>query len=202
MTDLIDVVIPVRNEEDTIRWVIACFATNPLIGNVIVVCNQCTDNTWMKAQGLEALVLRQDAEAGKGQSLKVGLDYVETERVIFCDGDLSGHLDEYVDRLAAPGYPGMVVGVPDFPALSPVPWPVPGRVFALVAGQRSLPTDLARGLDLHGYCAEVQINQAVQEAGLPVEYIYLRGVTGKIRQNSRRMAELRRDQQWLRENWK
>ncbi len=204
MTDTltIDVVIPSRNEADTITGVVSAFTLNPWIGNIIVVCNQCDDGTQEAATRAGALVLEQNAVAGKGQTLKVGLDYVETKRVMFCDADLQGPVADYVTDLAGPGYKGMVIGVTDFPVLSPVPWRVPRSVFAKVAGQRSLPTEIARSVELHGYTVEVMLNRAVEQAGLPYQFMQMKGVKGKVRNNGRRMAELRRDQQWLRENWK
>lgn len=198
---MIDVVIPARNEVSTIGKVVKAFAINPLIGNVIVVSNKSDDGTQDEAQQAGAFVLVQNKVDGKGQTVRVGLDYVETLRVIFCDGDLYGPVADYVGLLAAPDAAGMVVGVPDVPARSPVPWPVPPDVWPLVSGQRSLPTHIARGLDLHGYAMEVQINRAIHEAGLPTSTFLMTGVYGKIRNNEFRMAELRRDREWLKENW-
>jgi glycosyltransferase involved in cell wall biosynthesis len=200
----VDVVIPARNEAGTIGGVVMAFTLSPAIGNIIVVCNQCDDGTQDKAMEAGALVLEQNKETGKGQTLRVGLDYVETPRVMFCDADLSGPVAEYVTAIAAPepGRNGMIIGVTDYPVLSPVPWRVPKEIFALVSGQRSLPTVIAREVELHGYCVEAMINRVVQEKGLPIEYVYMRGVKGKVRNNSLRMAELRRDRKWLKENWK
>ncbi len=166
------------------------------------MCNQCDDGTQEAATRTGALVLEQNVVAGKGQTLKVGLDYVETKRVMFCDADLRGPIGGYVTDLAAPGYSGLVIGVPDFPVLSPVPWRVPRTVFAKVSGQRSLPIEVARSVELHGYTVEVMLNRAIELAGLSTRVVQMKGVKGKIRNNGRRMAELRRDQQWLRENWK
>jgi glycosyltransferase involved in cell wall biosynthesis len=199
----VDVIIPARNEADTIGGVVRAFTLSPSIGNIIVVCNQCDDETPQAARENGAHVLEQNKETGKGQTLKVGLDYVETERVMFCDADLRGPIAEYITAIASPypGKDGMIIGVTDYPILSPVPWRVPRDIFAQVSGQRSLPTRVARSVELHGYAVEVMINKAIMNEGLPIEYVYMRGVKGKVRQNSRRMAELRRDQKWLRENW-
>jgi glycosyltransferase involved in cell wall biosynthesis len=198
----VDVVIPARNEADTIGAVVSAFAINPTIGTIIVVANQCDDGTQDIAREAGAFVLEQNKEAGKGQSLKVGLDYVETDRVMFCDADLRGPLAEYITAIAAPENAGMVIGIPDYPILSPVPWRVPRPIWNIVSGERSLPTRIARGLDLHGYCVEVQINRAAEEEGMTKGFVLMTGVRGKVRKNSVRMAELRRDQKWLKENWK
>lgn len=196
-----DVVIPARNEADTIGGVVGAMVMNPHIGNIIVVSNKSDDGTQEAAMRAGAIVLEQNKETGKGQTLKVGLDYVETDRVLLFDADLRGPIAEYITALIDPVRAGMIVGVTDFPPVSPVPWRVPIPIFRQVSGQRSLPTWIPRKLDLHGYAVEVQINRAVAQEGLTVKYVNMRGVQGKVRQNRKRMAELRRDQRWIKEHW-
>lgn len=198
MSSRIDVVIPCRNDHDTLAGVVKPFLELDKIGNVIVVHNGETEYgmfgiDYMKTGHLEVTASHAD---GKGQAVMVGLNYVESERVIFCDADLTGLETRHIKILARP-HEGMIVGFTERPERSPVPWPIPDDVWQVVSGERSLPTRLARKLNLHGYAMEVQINHIMRQSGLPVNFVKLTGVTGKVRENSLRMAELRRDREWL-----
>lgn len=199
---MLDVVIPCRDDWDTLNGVIRTFRSHPRIGNIIVVSNG--PNSWESERtigiGQDAICLNVGDVGGKGQAVKRGLDLVETERVILCDADLTGLTHSHVQLLTRP-FTGMVVGIPDRPERMPVPWPVPDNVWQLVSGERSLPTALIRGADLHGYCMEVQINEIARRAALPVRFLHMFGLTGKVRKNDRRMEELRRDREWLGQNW-
>lgn len=200
---VIDVIIPARDEADTIGEVVRAFRRVDYIGTVIVVSNGPHPYLTALAAANEGAFTRQDDSlGGKGQAVRLGLEWVETEYVCLCDADLTGLRSEHVRSLTY-GHPDhMTVGVPDRSVRNPVPWPVSDEVWAANSGERCLPTSLARGLDLHGYCMETQINHAAKKAGIPVRYVRLEGVTGKIRNNAVRMAELRRDRDWLHKNWK
>jgi Glycosyl transferase family 2 len=194
----IDVVIPCRNDHDTLAGVVKPFLELDKIGNIIVVHNGEENNysygvDYFRTGHLEIHAWNLE---GKGQAVMRGLDFVESDRVIFCDADLTGLETRHVKILARP-HVGMIVGYTERPERNPVPWPIPDDVWQAVSGERSLPTHIARKINLHGYAMEVQINHFIRESGLPVNFAQLVGVTGKVRENSRRMAELRRDREWL-----
>lgn len=195
MGELTDVVIPCRDDWDTIGRIIIAFQRHSKIGNIIVAGNGPRQDSWDCLFPAQVLALDLGDVGGKGQAVKRGLDYVETQRVIFCDADLTGLTSHHIDFLARPYY-GQLLGIPDRPERMPVPWPVPHQAWAWMTGMRTVPTWIARSLELHGYAMEAQINQAIAQAGLPTLWERMRGVTGKIRQNERRMAELRRDRKW------
>lgn len=209
---MIDVVIPARNEADTIKNVCLAFRQCPWIGRIIVVVDDATnDNTIMEVYGYSThTTLGPKGGNNKGLNCQWGLKLVKTSHVCFCDADLTGLTADHVDKLTGPAewashynlIAPMTIGVPDFPDRSPVPWPVRMDVFALMSGQRCLPTSLARSVDLHGYCMEDQLNREAKRQGIPLSFVRLEGVRGKVRENSRRMAELRRDREWLAKNWK
>lgn len=201
MSKRIDAVIPCRNDHDTLGGVVKPFLELDKIGNVIVVHNgepYATPVLEMQYMYTGTLHILSSAE-GKGQAIMAGLNHVESERVIFCDADLTGLERRHVQILARP-HGGMIVGYTDRPERMPVPWPVPDDIWQLVSGERSMPTHLARQLRLHGYAMEAQINVLMRRTALPVQFFHLTGVQGKVRENSRRMAELRRDREWLGSN--
>jgi len=201
--DKVDVIIPARNEEDTIGPVIEAFRAVEYVGNIIVVSNGNTPfPTADVAAGFGAFT-RQDASInGKGEAIALGLEWVKTQNVVLCDGDLTGLTPTHVRQFTCVHCPKMTIGVPDWPGVSPVPWAVRMDIFAQMSGQRCLPTSLLRSVPLFGYTVEAFLNRAADIEGLPVTYIHLEGVKGKIRQNKLRMEELRRDREWMKTHWK
>lgn len=195
-----DVIIPVRNELDTITGVVQAFWRHPKIRDVHVVINGEPHENLLdyqaKIAGFDNAYAFWYNGEGKGQAVKYGLGMVDSPRVCFCDGDLRGLTWRHVDILMRP-YAGMVVGYPERPKRMPVPWPVSDDTWQMVSGQRCLPTEFARRINLHGYAMESQTNMLAAKEGMPVRFFKLNGVIGKVRQNDKRMAELRRDREWL-----
>lgn len=190
----IDVVIPARNEQETVRAVINAFRDSWSIGQIIVVVNDSTDKTEELAREVPGTrVLYLDGR-GKGQAVSAGLALVTTPRVIFCDADLHGLTNLHVSQLCAES-DGVVIGVPDFTAN--VPWPVHKEVWGWVSGIRCLPTRVAKSVPLYGYTMEVMLNHAAQRAGLPSLFTRLYGVTGTPRWNADRMEQLVEGKKWL-----
>lgn len=195
----IDVIIPARNEADTIGGVIDAFYAVKDIGRIIVAVNPPTDiDTALRAELAGAVVVR--AKEGKGEAIHQALELVTTRSICLCDGDLTGLTPAHVRQFAL-DRSQLTIGVPDRPLRSPVPWHVSKRVHAMMSGQRCLPADIVRAVPLHRYTVEAFLNREAERQGLPVHLKRLRGVTGKIRNNEVRMAELREDREWLRKNW-
>lgn len=192
---MFDVVIPCLNEEDTIGDIVSAFGVCPPVRSVIVVDNGSDDGTAKMAFDRGATV-RTCVTKGKGQAILAGMALVTTRRVILCDGDLRGLRPWHVRPLCRAPFTGMVVGVPDF--TPNLPWAAPGPVWNLMSGIRALPASLIRGIpDLHGYCAEVQINEAATKAGLKLRFEYLDGVKGTPRLLAERIKAYEEDKEWL-----
>lgn len=192
---MIDVVIPCLNEEETIGDIVSVFGQCPLVRSVIVVDNGSEDNTAKKAWDKGATI-RTCSTKGKGQAILVGMGAVTTRRTVLCDGDLVGLRPWHVVRLLH-HRTGMVIGVPDF--TKNTPWyPENSDMWNWVSGIRTLPTRLVKSIpDLHGYCTEVQINQVVHKAKIPVKMVRLTGVKGTPRNPAERVKAFREDGEWL-----
>jgi glycosyltransferase involved in cell wall biosynthesis len=192
---MFDVVIPCLNEEETIGDIVSAFGVCPPVRSVIVVDNGSSDNTAVNAFERGA-TLRTCATKGKGQAIMAGMSAVTTSRVILCDGDLRGLRPWHVRLLCRAPFTGVVIGVPDF-TLN-LPWAEPGPVWNLLSGIRCLPSRLVRGIpELHGYCAEVQLNEAAFKAKLKFRFEYLDGVKGTPRPQDERIKAFREDGEWL-----
>jgi glycosyltransferase involved in cell wall biosynthesis len=203
MTVGVDVVIPARNEALTVGGIVKSFLGSANCGKIIVIDDGSVDHTKHAALACGAIVIEGPKE-GKGQAVKVGLEYVSTETVVFCDADLTGFTSEHAQKLLGP-WPveGVIIGVPDF--TPNMPWAhriKDSEVWGMVSGQRCVPTELVKGLDLHGYAMEVQINRAASKANLPIIMYRLRGVRGLVKPAfyDQRVKDYYRDLEWLKRN--
>jgi glycosyltransferase involved in cell wall biosynthesis len=201
----IDVVIPARNEAQTIGPIVAEFVNHPAINYVIVTADaDTTDDTENVAfaamdNDIEKGWVIANQTRGKGQGVAAALRMVQTEYVIFCDADITGLTYDHISLLicdAVIGKKSITIGVPDIPNNYPAE-----RIWAWkwVSGQRCVPTALVRPLQLHGYLMETQINRAAKWARLPITFEWLRGITSKYQMTELRIQEMERDREWARQ---
>lgn len=195
---LVDVVIPAREEQvGTLIPTIKSFRSDPRCGNIIVV-DDGLDPEIRNVVAVFADYVPDGPLLGKGQAVMKGLVLAQTDRVAFCDGDLSGFTPDHAAILLAEAGTDVVLGVPD---LTPnVPWRIDPEAWTLTTGQRSLPRELVTDRYLHGYCMEVQVNALALKAGLALCPVPLAGCKGAPRWSRRRQAEMVRDYQWLKIN--
>jgi glycosyltransferase involved in cell wall biosynthesis len=167
------VIIPAHNEETTIGSVLDA-VIGAGISEVIVVADACGDDTAQIARAAGAEVV-ETAAGDKGSAMATGLAHVRDALTLFLDADLSGLQSAHVAGLASlEPLGGMVVGVlAEGPMTSLPP----------ISGERRLPTEFLRRLDLRGsgYRVETLTNAAVGNAGLPWRRVALRGVTNPTR---------------------
>lgn len=199
----IDVIIPARDEEHTIKKVIRPFLGTPGIGSVwVAVDADTTDGTAYRSAICGANVIITTAR-GKGQVIRYALERVTTDQVILCDADLTGLTSTHVEDLMGTDHR---IGVPDLPlhdifesdAVRERPEWFNGIIhtWGWVSGQRCVPTAILRTLDLHGYLTEVQINAATDKAGIPTKLVPLQGLRSPFLMSPRRILEMERDRKW------
>jgi glycosyltransferase involved in cell wall biosynthesis len=90
----ISVVIPCYNEEDGVKFVIESLP--PVIDEVVVVDNNCTDRTAEVARSLGAKVV-EEKTPGYGAAYKTGLAAATQDIVVTMDGDGTYPRDEIPD---------------------------------------------------------------------------------------------------------
>lgn len=191
-----DVVIPARNEEANIRQILSVLHASKHVQRIVVIVDPDTrDDTYELATSLATRVLYSSLP-GKGQCVAFGLQFVNSHRVILCDADLEGLEDDHLGRLAnpLPGY-SQIICVPEIPpnywvsvsTLNAWPW---------VSGLRSVPLATIKGLDLHGYLTEVQINAAIEAVGGRTDLLYCKGLRSPFRMSEQRIREMERDRSW------
>ncbi len=99
---LVSVIIPVYNEKDTIRQVIAKVSSVDIPKEIIVVDDNSTDGTKdiLKTIAKDRLrVFFHDTNRGKGACLKTAIKHVKGDIVIIQDADLEYEPSEYPNLL-------------------------------------------------------------------------------------------------------
>lgn len=202
-----DVIIPARDEAETIYGVVREFAMHDYVCcvNVVIDSDDLGDTVKELPTTYPNVYVRMPPLHGKGQLITHALDYIATDRVILCDSDLSGLTAQHIDMLAQNNRPGMIVGIPDYPGVPDLIPQDPADIRAInswpfVSGERSLPTHILRKAGpYYGYLLETQINKAAKENELPVWYERLNGLKSPWRMTSRRLWEMEHDRQIGRE---
>ncbi len=102
MPQIINVIIPAFNEEESITHVIN--EIPDIVSEIIVVSNNSTDNTETVAKNAGATVLKED-QKGYGHACLKGMQYIaaqekKPEIIVFLDGDYSDYPEELTDIVA------------------------------------------------------------------------------------------------------
>lgn len=95
------VIIPAKNEEQTIGHIVDAAISCSLVDEVIVVDNASIDATAKHAREAGAIVLHESTR-GKGQALKRGVNAAKGNIIVFIDGDLINFTDKHLENLIHP----------------------------------------------------------------------------------------------------
>lgn len=93
--DEVTVVIPCRNEAETVSEVVETFRVLPPVEEVVVVDNDSEDGTDTAAERAGASVI-EEPEVGKGYAVLTGLDAADTELVFLIDGDIENPSESWL----------------------------------------------------------------------------------------------------------
>ncbi|CAM1356449.1 glycosyltransferase family 2 protein [Tenacibaculum halocynthiae] len=102
MNQLIKVIIPAYNEQDSIANVIKDIPS--VVDEIIVVSNNSTDNTEINAKNAGATVLLENRK-GYGYACLKGMEYIANQTkkprvVVFLDGDYSDYPEQLTEVIA------------------------------------------------------------------------------------------------------
>ncbi|GEM45092.1 glycosyltransferase family 2 protein [Deinococcus cellulosilyticus] len=173
------VIIPAFNEEKNIAAVVQPALASG-VGRVLVVSDASTDQTANVARAAGAEVLELHQNLGKAGAMLTGARAAQTGHLMFLDADLTGLTADHLRKLAEPitsGKTQTTVGL--FSG---------GRASTTLAswmtrhwsGQRVVPRSLLLNLkeaEHLRYAIEVALTDALKDAGLPITYVMLEGVS-------------------------
>lgn len=205
----VSVIIPARNEEKTIgKTMRAALSIRPS-HLVVSVDEQTTDQTYAEAmkwpEYFENVSVLHKSPHGKGQCIKRALQYVDTERVILLDADITGWAidqpDEAMQCLNST-IAEMIIVVPALPQPEELNTIDKARIERIhlawphVSGLRSVPTELLSFINPHGYLVETQLNQEANKRGMTIWYQWADHLHNPFNRSRTRMIEMERDRQW------
>lgn len=101
MEKKVTVIIPAHNEEKSIASVIEIAKKDSLTNEIIVVTNQCTDDTEKISKDAGAVVVNCDM-LGKGYAMAEGVKAASNEVIVFLDADIVNYNTNIVSLLASP----------------------------------------------------------------------------------------------------
>lgn len=96
---MIDVIIPARNEAETIAPIVRAFQSVNEVGLIIVAVDSTTDDTIPILKDMNVAYIEGEWN-GKGQAVKAALEHIESMRTVLCDADLTGFTFEHASILA------------------------------------------------------------------------------------------------------
>ena len=100
MTPPVSVIVPARNEAQTIARVVSVLADMPDVGEVVVIDNGSTDATADLARGAGAVVI-SEAQTGMGHAVRAGIAAARHDWVMKVDADLDRFDTDLFARMPA-----------------------------------------------------------------------------------------------------
>jgi glucosyl-3-phosphoglycerate synthase len=102
-TTSVAVVIPAKNEADTIGAVLEAVKHHrDFVNELVVIDDHSNDDTTTVADHHGAKVIGLHGKGGKGEAMRAGLEATSSEIVVFLDADVLNTTAEFVPRLIQP----------------------------------------------------------------------------------------------------
>jgi glycosyltransferase involved in cell wall biosynthesis len=189
----VSAIVPVFDEETTVKKVVEVLLANNQIDEVICVNDGSSDDSLavLETFGDQITLIDLKQNQGKGYALAAGIRAARYEIVAFFDADLANLSDRHIDTLLAPILDGKACAVLGYPATESI---LP-NVFADLTGERAyyrrdlLP--LAAEMETKRFGIEVFLNETFRErTPLKVPLTNLRGLY-KLRETSTRQSHSR-----------
>ena len=98
--DLLDIVIPARDEAQTIGKIVSTFKENPLVDKIIVVDNASVDDTRKVAESAGATVI-ECRERGYGRAVKKGVMSSTAKWIFKIDADIENPNADWLSQLVS-----------------------------------------------------------------------------------------------------
>ncbi|MBI3721217.1 MAG: glycosyltransferase family 2 protein [Fimbriimonas ginsengisoli] len=174
-------IVPAFNEEARILRVLRAVVGSRLADEVLVVDDGSLDRTAEAARRVPGvLVIRLEANLGKGGAMVAGARATDADIVAFVDADLIGLASDHVDQIIRPMLGrecDMCLGVFRGGRF----WSTTGQIiFPYISGQRALRRELflrIPNLQEVRFGVEIAIHQYLKRTGARVRRVVLHGVS-------------------------
>lgn len=173
-------IIPAYNEEKTIGDVLKTLQGIDMIDRIIVVSDGSTDNTVKIARSYDIDVIELKENHGKGGALKIGIDRVEEDVILFLDADLIGLKSNHVIELITPVLRkevDMTVGVFEKGRIAT---DLAQKIAPFLSGQRAVSREVLKdisNLEITRYGVEMALTKYVEESKLKTKKVVLKDIT-------------------------
>lgn len=101
-------IVPVFNEEKTIKNILSSLNNSGLIEEIVVVDDGSTDNSLEEIKSFERKISKKlkiislTKNLGKGDAVRIATKNLETDILFFCDGDLNNLNEEHIKQILEP----------------------------------------------------------------------------------------------------
>ncbi len=109
LENTVSLVIPAHNEEQTIAAVVDEFRRCPYLDEILVVANNCSDDTVARAQANGARVI-EESKPGYGSALLAGMSAAKGDILVLTEADGSFHAKDLIKLLVYLADAQMVMG--------------------------------------------------------------------------------------------
>ncbi|GAC1431432.1 MAG: glycosyltransferase [Thermoanaerobaculia bacterium] len=164
-----DVIIPAKDEAQTIGAVVHAARRAPNASRVIVIDDMSSDGTAEVAREAGAEVISSRGRGSKALALATGVAESAADILVFFDADILNPQPGHFESLAAPVAEGefmMCCGIIDYGAMrNPFFLRLPP-----ITGMRGLRREVFAGIPPHrlnGFQIEIMINEVVARGGMP-----------------------------------
>lgn len=168
MEKKVSVIIAAKNEAPRIARVLKIVCSHPLVGEVIVVCDGCTDNTAEVASTFHAKVHEKTESQGKTLAIRSGMKLARYDIILLLDADLVGLSEQNVTDLVMPVLTNKVDWTLSLRGNSSWPYKLLG--IDHVSGERAMHRDMLREREIWskphiGFALETLMNDSFIKHG-------------------------------------
>lgn len=173
-------IIPAYNEEKTIGNVISSALKVELLSEIIVVNDGSSDKTLDIAQKYNVKIINLKENLGKGGALRKGVNFTDSDVILFLDADLIGLNPSHINSLLLPVLKeevDMTIGVFNNGRFTT---DLAQKIAPNLSGQRALKRNVFESIsniELTRYGVEVALNRFVQRNNIIFKEVILNNVS-------------------------